>query len=145
MNVLGGLVGGFLLGVLIYFVGAFALIGRMGDLGPTGLLAWVAIALGGSTIFGFVLGIKTPRAAKVWRRIFLIAGVVCLIAPLSTCVGTATLVTKASDVGGGAAVAGAAIGSGIASMVVGFFAFFLAAIFLVLGFAIGRDKKQPTQ
>ena len=44
MKLLSGIVGGFLLGVLVYFVGAFGMIGRIGQIGASGLATWVITA-----------------------------------------------------------------------------------------------------
>ena len=96
-------------------------------------------------MIGVVVALMAPRAAKVWRRLFLTAAIVCLVGPLSMCVGTAGLVSATSEASKSAAAGfGAAAAGGIASMVVGFFAFFLAAILLVLGLLIGRDKQPPS-
>ena len=57
---------------------------------------------------------------------------------------TGTQVAKTIEKGGqyvDAATAGAAIGGGLVSGFMGILGFFLGAVFLVIGFMVGRDKQ----
>lgn len=124
--IVGGLAGLLLLGIPMAMLNIFASIGSVP--GARGLY-WL---LGGAVV-GMVLGILASGIGKTMRYIFLTGAVVILVAPLASCFGAANLIDKPGG------VASAAV-AGIGSMFVGFFAFFAAAIYLVIGLLIGRDS-----
>ena len=93
---------------------------------------------------GFVLAIGAPTGAKAWRRLLLICGIGCLGLPLvaivSTGAGIATTIPADPSLSDAAEATGRALGGGVVAALSGFVGFFLGAIFLVAGFAVGRNK-----
>ncbi len=64
--------------------------------------------------------------------------------PLSTMVFAGSVATEAAAAAGehaAAAATGVVIGGGLITVFAGFLGFFLGAVFLVVGFLIGRDKQ----
>ena len=129
IGVLTGLV---LLGLPLSIIATFASLRTAGS--NSFFYAWGAAAL-----IGGVIGLFARRPAKIFRYIFIFGAIAILLLPLATCIGpTVAMADK-----GGAALAGAAIGAGLGSIVIGFFAFFVAAAYLIAGLLIGRDKAPP--
>lgn len=122
--VIGGVSGLLLLGVPLSVLNISATIGS----GGAHSLSWLA----GGAVVGAVLGLLAASIGKTLRYIFLTGAVVILLAPLASCFSAASLIDKQG--------AAAAAGVGIGSMFIGFFAFFAAAIYLVIGLLIGRDS-----
>mgnify|MGYP000022813459 CR=1 FL=1 len=123
--VIGGIAGLLLLGLPLSVLNGSASIGNTGG---ANWLSWIV----GGAVGGAVLGLFASSIGKTLRYIFLSGAVVILVAPLASCFSAASLIDKQ-----GAAVAAVV---GIGSMFVGFFAFFAAAIYLVIGLLIGRDS-----
>jgi hypothetical protein len=85
-----------------------------------------------------------PSTSKAWRRLLIISGVLSFLLPLSTIISTGVHVANILEKGGqysSAAAAGAVIGGGLVSGLMGIMGFFLGAVFLVIGLLVGRDKQ----
>ena len=128
--VIGVLTGLVLLGLPLSIIATFASLRTAGS--NSFFYAWGAAAL-----IGGVLGLCASRPAKIFRYVFIFGAIAILLLPLATCIGPTIAM---ADKGDTALVAGAAIGAGLGSMVIGFFAFFVAAAYLIVGLLIGRDK-----
>lgn len=141
MKLLAGLVGGFFIAIL------GALVIALGGASPSK----PAGGGGGGTLAFFVLwaasialALMAPSAAKAWRRLLITSGILSFMLPLSTLLFTGSHVASAVEKGGeyaGAAAAGAMIGGGLVSGIMGIVGFFLGAVFLVIGLLVGRDKQ----
>lgn len=137
MNVLAGIIGGLILGILAYFDMAM-----MTVLGTRGIgAAMVALFVG--WVFGIAIGVRAPSAVKAWRRILIVCAILAFMLPLAGLVFTGTAVNQAVGVDSHsvAGAAGAAIGGGLFSGFLGFVGFFVGGIFLIIGLLIGRDKQ----
>lgn len=133
MKIVAGLVGGFVLACLAaILVGVtFAADGSGGMKGVVAFfVAWGA---------GFVIAMMAPKAAKAWRRILLSAAVLSFLMPLGGLFFTGSYV--ANNTASTAEAAGATIGGGLVSGVLGFAGFFAGIIFLVIGLLVGREKE----
>ncbi len=95
-------------------------------------------------LFILAVGItwKSQSASKAWRRLLISCGIFSLALPLSAMVMSSSLLASGPQ-GDSAYMAGSAIGYGAATVFTGFVSIFLAAIFLITGLLIGRDK--PTE
>jgi len=139
MKVLAGIVGGLLLAIIgtILVTMTFAVNPEKGSsLGAFSFLVfWAA---------GIAIAIRSASAAKAWRKILISCAVMSLLLPLSGLILTGSVMTEHIDSNAqyaGAQAAGAAIGGGLISGFLGFVGFFLAAVFLVIGLLVGRDKQ----
>lgn len=139
MNVLAGIIGGLIMasiGTLVIAIsGAF----RLGTGSNYGALAFIVF-----WIVGIFVAIKAPSASKAWSRLLISSGLLSFLLPLAALVFTGSHVAKTIEKGGqhvDAAAAGAAIGGGLVSGFMGILGFFLGAVFLVIGFIVGRDKQ----
>jgi len=133
MKILAGILGGLILAILGSMVVGLTFGGSKSGPGPgvwTFFIAWVV---------GIVVAVKAPNAGKAWRRLLLTASVFSFLLPLAGVVFTG--VFMATQTNGGAEAAGAAIGGGLASGVLGFVGFFLGVVFLLIGILVGRDKQ----
>jgi hypothetical protein len=88
------------------------------------------------------IGAKT--AAKAWRRLLLSSAVLSFLLPISAIVYTGSFMAKyidSSSEHAGAQAAGAVIGGGLISGIMGFVGFFLGIIFLIIGLLVGRNQR----
>ncbi len=139
MKVIAGLVGGFILAVLAAFVVTitFAASPEKGGI-------WGAIGFFVFWIMGFVIALTAKTASKAWRRLLLSSAVLSFLMPLSGIIYTGSFMATHVDANAkyaGAQAAGAAIGGGLVSGILGFVGFFLGVVFLIIGLLVGRDKQ----
>lgn len=139
MKVIAGIVGGFILAVLgALLVGiTFAASPEKGGVG--GAAAFFVF-----WIVGFVIALTAKSAPKAWRRLLLTSAVFSFLLPLSGIVYTGAFMATHVDPAAqhaGAQAAGAAIGGGLVSVILGFIGFFLGVVFLVIGLLVGRDRQ----
>ena len=134
-KLLAGLVGGFAFAFIGYMVIILPLGGNEALVGPILFGLW-ALAL--------VIAFKAKRAAKAWRRLLIGCAVFSLMLPLSALIFSGVQVAEIGAEGSGAATAGAVAGGGIVTVMTGFVSFFMAAIFLLVGLLIGRDKPESS-
>lgn len=136
MKIFAGLVGGLILAILssVLVTMVFAV-----SRGP---------AAGTITFFvtwfiGVAVAVKAPSAGKAWRRLLIANGVLSFLLPLSGLLFTGSYMAHMDGSGehAVAAAAGAAIGGGLVSALLGFVGFFLGVVFLVVGLLVGRDKQ----
>ena len=133
MKILAGIVGGLILAIL----GAL-LVSITFAAGGTGagkgvgafFIVWAV---------GIVIAVMAPSAGKAWRRLLLTSSVFSFLLPLSGLIFTGAVM--ASQTTGAAEAAGAAIGGGLVSGLLGFVGFFLGVVFLIIGLLVGRDKQ----
>jgi len=135
LKIVAGALGGFILAFLTALIFSFSA-GVDSDTAETAsgygmLLGWLA---------GFGLALTAQRPAKSWRRIFAASGLLAFALPIATVVFTYMYSAEVSEIGGTAGAAGAVIGGGMATVAVGFVAFFVGAIFFALAYFIGRDR-----
>lgn len=128
--VIGVIVGLALLGLPLSIITTFLAMGSSGA--DSFFYGW-----GGAAIIGGILGAFASRPAKIFRYIFIFGAVLILLVPLATWLGPTIAVANL----GAAAVPGPALGAGLGSLVIGFFAVFVAVAYLIVGLLIGRDKK----
>lgn len=133
MKILAGIIGGLI----------FAILGS--------LLVTITFAAGGTgagkgvgTFFivwlvGIGIAVMAPSAGKAWRRLLLTSSVFSFLMPLSGLIYTGSFM--ANHATGGAEAAGAAIGGGLVSGLLGFVGFFLGVVFLIIGLLVGREKQ----
>lgn len=128
-KILAGIVGGLMFAFLGYMVVVLPMPAGMAD-GAAGAVMWglwaIAIAI---TYFA-------ATAGKAWRRLLLSCAIFALMIPLSTFVMSSAQVSGM----GGEGAAGAAIGGGVVTAMTGFVSIFLAAIFLIIGLLVGKDR-----
>ncbi|MCO7246355.1 hypothetical protein [Halomonas sp. Mc5H-6] len=131
-KIVAALVGGLMFTILGFTVISMA-IGPLEDDGVGGLLMLA--------LFIIAVGItwKANSASKAWRRLLISCGVFSLALPISAIIMSSSLLSSGPQ-GDSVHTVGSAIGYGGATLVTGFFSIFLAAIFLVTGLLIGRDK-----
>lgn len=134
MKIVAGLIGGLIVAILAMMLAGLVSAGGSKPSGSGGvivfLLAWGA---------GIAIAVMAPRAAKAWRRLLLTSAVLSLLLPLAGIVFTGSFMVNHTK--GGAEAAGAAIGGGLVSGVLGFVGFFMAVVFLIIGLLVGRDKQ----
>jgi len=83
----------------------------------------------GSWVLALVLAIRASSGARAWRWLLICAGALSFLVPLATLMRT----TRQTD---GVEVLGGIVATGIFAVVF----FLLGLAFLVIGFAVGRDK-----
>lgn len=130
-------------GLIIAILGALV-IALGGASNPSRGGGYGAIAFFFLWLVGIVVAVKSPSAAKAWRRLLVTSAILSFLLPLAAIVFTGSHVAGTIEKGGeyaGAAAAGAAIGGGLVSGFMGIFGFFLGAVFLVIGLLVGRDKQ----
>lgn len=93
----------------------------------------------GLFLISVVIVWKAKSPSKAWRRLLITCGIFSLALPLSTMVLSGSLIASGPE-GDAAYAAGSAIGAGVATVFTGFVSIFLAAIFLITGLLIGRDR-----
>jgi hypothetical protein len=133
MNVIAGLIGGVLMGLIAMWVAGLTLMLQAGPF--VGAIAFFL-----SVIIGIIIGIKAPNAGKAWRRTLLICAVLCFTLPLAGIAFTGQIANQMGASASAGTAAGVAIGGAMVSGFLGFVGFFLGLIFLVIGLLVGRDK-----
>jgi hypothetical protein len=139
VKVLAGIIGGLILAVLggILVTVTFAASPEKGG-------SWGAISFLVIWVVGIAIAIQSASAPKAWRRLLLSSSVLSFLLPLSGLIYTGSFMTKHVDQDAqyaGAQAAGAAIGGGLISGLMGFVGFFLGVVFLIIGLLVGRDKQ----
>jgi len=133
MKILAGIVGGLLMAIVAMLLATTAFAAG-GDGASTGIgtffVAWLV---------GIGIALLAPRAGKAWRRLLLTTSVLSFLLPIAGLIYTGSYM--ANNTKGGAEAAGAAIGGGLVSGVLGFVGFFLGVVFLIIGLLVGRDKE----
>jgi hypothetical protein len=139
MKIIAGIVGGLglaILGMLVAgLVFATAIANGHGGVGVGAFFVFWLV--------GLFIAIQSPSASKAWRRLLLIAAVMCFLLPLAGLVFTGSVISQmdTSGANGGARAAGAVIGGGLVSGILGFVGFFAGIVCLVVGLLVGRDKQ----
>lgn len=123
-----GVLGGFVVAVLGLSVVPLGIIGLTGN-------AWsdaqaILIVLLVFWILALVLAITAARAAKAWRRLLVVAAVLCFSLPLSAVIFAGARNTKTLLVSDALDLTDAAI-----------IGLFLGTIFLIIGLMVGREKR----
>jgi hypothetical protein len=139
MKVLAGIIGGLIMAIIGAMVIAISGVSRLGSGANYGAFAFIVF-----WIVGMFVATKAPSASKAWSRLLISSGLLSFLLPLSAMVFTGTQVAKTIEKGGqyvDAATAGAVIGGGLVSGFMGILGFFLGAVFLLIGFMVGRDKQ----
>lgn len=126
-------------GLIFSFLGAMVVTLPMpaGTKESIGWVFWLFWAIAISIVW------LAATPAKAWRRLLLMCGLLCLMLPISTFLMTGVLSAEVAQQGGNhaaGATAGTIIGGGIATVLTGVISFFMAAIFLISGLLIGKDK-----
>jgi hypothetical protein len=139
MKLLAGIIGGFIVAIIGAMVFAISGASRLGTGVNYGVFVFIVL-----WIVSIVVAVKAQSVSKAWSRLLITSGLLSFLLPLSAMVFTGTQVAKTIEKGGqyvDAATAGAAIGGGLVSGFMGILGFFLGAVFLVIGFMVGRDKQ----
>jgi hypothetical protein len=139
MKLLAGIIGGLIVAIIGAMVIAISGASRLGAGVNYGVFVFIVL-----WIVSIVVAVKAQSASKAWSRLLITSGLLSFLLPLSAMVFTGTQVAKTIEKGGqyvDAATAGAAIGGGLVSGFMGILGFFLGAVFLVIGFMVGRDKQ----
>ena len=131
-KIVAALVGGLIFAILGFMVVTMSLGGSLGD--STGGLVMV-----GLFITACVITWKASSPAKAWRRLLISCGILSLAMPIAALLFSGSLMASGPQ-GDAAYAAGSAIGYGVATALTGFISIFMAAIFLITGLLIGRDK-----
>ena len=134
MKILAGLLGGLILAVIAAVLVTFTL-----SNGTTGAIAFLAF-----WALGLAIALTAPSGSKAWRRLLITCAILSLLLPLSGLIYTGNYMATNIDPKAeyaGAQVAGAALGGGLLSGVLGFVGFFLGVVFLIIGLLVGRDKQ----
>lgn len=135
MKFIAGLVGGLILAALSMFLVSIASAGSSQSSGTGGatvfLITW---------IIAFIVALTAPRAAKAWRRLFLLSGIVSFLMPLSGVVFTGSYLANKGATSA-AETAGATLGGTLVTGALGFVGFFLGVVFILIGLLVGRDKQ----
>jgi len=139
MKVLAGIIGGLILAIIgaILVTVTFAASPEKGG-------SWGAIGFLVFWVLGIVIAVKSSTAPKAWRKLLISSAVLSFLLPLSGLIYTGSFMAEHVDPNAeyaGAQAAGAAIGGGLISGLMGFVGFFLGAVFLVIGLLVGRDKQ----
>ncbi|MGP9533116.1 MULTISPECIES: hypothetical protein [unclassified Halomonas] len=137
-KILAAIIAGFLFAFLGYMVVAFTI----SDGSNSDAIGWLFMVL---WVIAIAIVWVAPTSGKAWRRLLISCGLFSLAMPIASLFLGGRGVMEAANSGGeyaAAATSGAIIGSGMVTMFTGFISLFLAAIFLVIGFSVGRD--QPT-
>lgn len=139
MKILSGILGGLILAVL-----GSILVGLTFAASPEAGGKWGAVAFLVFWIIGIAISIKVKSPSKVWRKIFIFSGLICLLLPVAGIIFTGShMVLSIPGTGhhADAEAVGAAIGGGLVSGVMGFVGLFLGGFFIIIGLLIGRDVK----
>lgn len=131
---IAAIVGGLLFAILASVV--VALSGLTSGESAGGALFWF------SWLGGAVIAFLAPTAGKAWRYLLICCALLALAMPLSSMIFAGNHFVESSAQGAGAA-AGSAIGGGLAAAMTGVVGFFLAAIFLIIGLLVGKDRPAP--
>lgn len=131
MKVLAGVVGGLIAAILVSVL--FGMVTTPEISVMSFFVCWI----------GSVFWVrKAETVGKAWRKLMLSCSGLSFMLPLAAMIFTGQHLSKISDAGaGGAEMAGAAIGGGLVSGVMGFAGFFLGVVFLIIGLLVGRDKQ----
>lgn len=139
MKVIAGLIGGLLVAILasVVYATSLAAIGPSAKLGVISFFVLWAC--------GFYVSLKSSSPTLAWRELLLTAAILSFLLPLSGMLYTgsfmATKLNPATDMFG-AQTAGAMIGGGIITALLGFAGFFLGMAFLIPGLLLGRNGKE---
>jgi hypothetical protein len=133
MKVVAGLLGGLILAVL------GAILVTITFAASKGGSPWGAISFPIFWFIGIVVAICAKTAAKAWRRLLISSAVLSFMLPISGIIYTGSFM--ATHVNSSSAYAGAAIGGGLISGLMGFVGFFLGVIFLIIGLLVGRHER----
>ncbi len=135
MKFLAGVIGGLVLAILsmvLVSIGSAGSPPTGSTIGPTVfLLVWIA---------SIVIALMAPRAAKAWRRLLLLSGIVSFLMPLAGVVFTGSFLAN-QQTSSAAETAGAAVGGTLVTGALGFVGFFLGVVFVLSGLLVGRDKQ----
>lgn len=130
-KVVAALAGGLLLAFIASMV--VALSGLSDEGSAVSVVFWVA------WLAGAVIALLSHRAARAWRYILVGCAILSLTMPLASMIFAGSQVVESGAMGAGAA-AGSAIGGGIVTAMSGVVGFFMAAIFLIIGLLVGKDR-----
>lgn len=139
MKVLAGIIGGLFLAVIGAILVTVTLAASPGKGG-----SWGAMSFLGLWVVGIVIATRSASAPKAWRRLLIFSAVLSFLLPLSGLIYTGSYMATRVDSNAqnaGLHAAGAAIGGGLISGVMGFIGFFLGVVFLIIGLLVGRDKQ----
>ena len=135
MKFLAGVIGGLVLAILsmiLVSIGGAGSPPAGNTIGPTVFfLVWIA---------SIVIALAAPRAAKAWRRLLLLSGIVSFLMPLAGVVFTGSFLAN-QQTSSAAETAGAAVGGTLVTGALGFVGFFLGVVFVLSGLLVGRDKQ----
>ena len=132
-RLVAGVLGGILIGVLAYVVIVMA----TGGSDPRAVV--VPAVLGGFAL-GLVSALTAPRAGNAWRRLFILAGLICLCLPLATLSFSAIYVNEAEPRGNAESV-GMALGGTMAVGMAAVIGAVAGGAFLVVGLLMGGAPK----
>lgn len=138
MKIVAGILGGLFIAVLgaVLITITLASTPRAITWGPISFFVFWAV--------GIAIALLASSASKAWRRLLITCSILSFLLPLSGLIYTGSYISThvdQADKYSGAATAGAAIGGGLVSGILGFFGFFLGVVFLVIGLLVGRDKQ----
>lgn len=131
-KVLAALVGGLMFTILGFMVISMAI-------GQSANESYGGFIMLGLFVVAVAIVWKANSASKAWRRLLISCGIFSLALPLSAMLLSGSLMAQGPQ-GDAAYAAGSVIGYGAATVFTGFVSIFLAAIFLITGLLIGRDK-----
>ena len=86
----------------------------------------------------------SKTASKAWRKILISSSIFSFLMPISALIYSGSWMATyidSTNMYAGVEAAGAAIGGGLITGMMGFIGFFLGVIFLVIGLLIGKDKE----
>jgi hypothetical protein len=129
MKVVAGIVGGFGFAVLAVVL----ITTSLAALRPSPTLGVVSfIALWTTAIYA---SLRAPAVSAAWKQLLLSSGLLALLLPIAGMIYGGTYLAKLGSTSV-AATAGAAIGGGLVTGVLGFVGFFLGIVLLMAGFLI---------
>ena len=139
MRIFSGILGGLILAIL-----GSILVGTTFAASPEIGGKWGAVAFLVFWVIGILISIKAKSTSKVWRRILILSGLLCLLLPVAGIIFTGShMAFNVPSTGhhAGAEAVGAVIGGGLFSGLMGFIGLFLGGFFIIIGLLIGRDTK----
>lgn len=128
-----GIVGGFIIGVVVYFAMTWLLI-RANRI-PSGINA---IVIPIAMIVGARFSSRCASTAKSWRKMLIASGVTILLLPVLSFLSWMIGIGQSAGTHG---AAGEAVAGFVAFGLVSFVSLILGGIVLLIGLLVGRDQK----
>lgn len=143
-RIVAGVVGGLIVGTLAANIFSLLFADPMQKDSGSVVTILSGVLFFGLWIGAIVLGVRSMRPSRVWRRLLIPSGILSLVLPLAALVTTGRMASATAAKGGQMAEmeAGAyAVGGTLFAVVLGFFGVILGAIFLTIGLLVGKKTK----